>query len=338
MTALERWALRLRDAYGEQSLDAASLLARIDRVIRRAASSADRTDVLRATLNDVFGEQSVEGAALRLHFLEAVEVGDMRPSGAGRWAELFGWARFMGWADPSKFDPMTEEYWTLPMTAAWIRWRDDPRERENKARRCWPEYIAASTRWEELELEHAPDDDAASRSLDVTYGYVIAQREDRGWSDLPGELTETKHVLRETLKSGKLLAERYNNGKFVPIPRSEWGALNIIGFYDDDGVHKVIAPDGSEYLSVRVPSKQVHKVFNEPAAGNEKLDLKTITTAKAKELLLKEEKYRGGGILSKQKAELYLRNEHGYRGRTNIRDAVDELTGGRSSGRPVSER
>ena len=338
MTALERWAIRLREAYGDQSLDATSLLARIDRAARRATSSADRTDVLRAALNDMFGEQGIEGAALRLHLLEAVEVGDIRPSEAGRWAEIFGWPRFMGWADPAKFDPMAEEYWTLPMTAAWICWRGDPREREDKVRRCWPEYIAASTRWEESELEHAPDGDAAPRSLEMNCGYVVAPREDRGWSDLPDESTETKRVLREALKSSKLRAERYNSGGFVPIPSDEWGVLNIVGFDADDGVHKVIAPDGSAYLCVRVPSTQAYKVFNDPVAGNKKLHLKPISTAKAKELLFKEAKDRGGEILSKQVAELYLRNEHGYRGRPNIRDAVDELTGGRSSGRPVSER
>lgn len=111
---------------------------------------------------------------------------------------------------------------------------------KDQVRRHWPEYVAASTRW-----------------IECGNGYVLGKREDRGWSDLPDETSDTKSILYDKLLSKQFNAERYCDGGFRTIPSDEWSVLRIVGFDDEGGVFRVFAPDQSEYLSVRVPRADV---------------------------------------------------------------------------------
>ena len=62
--------------------------------------------------------------------LERVRSGEMTPKAAERWGKEND-ETFSKEPDPTSFDPMKEESWTLQMTAAWIiertvdRWRAD---------------------------------------------------------------------------------------------------------------------------------------------------------------------------------------------------------------------
>lgn len=123
----------------------------------------------------------------------------------------------------------------------------------DKVRRHWPEYLAASTRW-----------------IECGNGYVLGKREDRGWSDLPDETSDTKSILYDALLSKKFNAERYCDGGFKTIPSDEWSALHIVGFDEEGGVFRVFAPDQSEYLSVRVPKVDVLRMFP-PAVSTDEI-------------------------------------------------------------------
>lgn len=374
--SMMQWAIGMRDAYSEGRLRAGAILARIARYERALANDASRpwrADFLRAALGKAFSESGVEGAALRSTIATLVEGGKISPSTAESWAKTFGWPQFTGWADPAKFDPMGEEYWTLPMTAAWIRWHrldrsgeayiDDDADKDatkdywherdlarvvEQVRRNWDAYIAQSTRWVEVEHSILPDDEQQRLAGDdaeccirerAKRGYIIAPREDRGWSDLPGEKTETKSILCEALKSDSLKAERYRNGAFEPIPRSEWSALRIVGFHDDDGVHSVIAPDGTEYLAVRVPRKQVMDAFPSPMAEQEDITDARRNVGDAELHRLVEASRRDDGTMpNADDLEAKFISDGLKFGRPNLRRIVRKLTGGRGPGRPPKIR
>jgi hypothetical protein len=361
-----RLVLGLRDAYGDGRLNAASLLTHVARIMARGASRPDRADFLRAALREAFGECDVEGAALRSNIETLVEDGAMRPGVAESWAKTFGWRPFAEWADPALFNPMAQEFWTLPMTAAWIRWHkldrsgeayiDDETDKEatkdywrkrdcarivEQMRRHFHAYIAASTRWIEVEHPALPDeerhpvasDDAASHVKEqVKSGYVVGPREDRGWSDHPGEKTDTKRLLREALSSGLLKAERYSNGGFVPIPSNEWDALKVNGFHDDDGVYKVVAPHGAEHLHVRVLRKQVTSVFPFPEDESGKDTRRPISrpdTIKFIKAKIEETgRVPAADAILKELRDMKRIPDQGF-----IRQMIRELSGGRGPGR-----
>jgi hypothetical protein len=362
-THATRWAKRLRLNFGESRLAATSLLARVDKALRLLAGKPGGENRLRAALWEAFREQTVEGESLRADVIVAVEGGEMRPSKAEAWAEIFGWNRFAAGSNQASFDPMNEAYWTLGMTAAWVRWHDratptetwnekaltddemagarahldfSPVELEfgdvvvdwsaqdrartiNQLRRCSPEYISRSTRW--IETEDG--------------GYVLGPREDRGWSDIPGECTDTKHRLVHALKNGSLVVECYRDGKFTPIRHPDWSALRIVGFHDDTGVCKVIAPDGIALDGVRVTRGSIMDAFPSP------LDVVAVHAHKRKLTLaelkkyVEQSRYDDGQLMGADAIEKQMKKDNltANQKRKNIREHVEELTGGRRPGR-----
>ena len=70
-------------------------------------------------------------AITRDDLFEEVKYGRMTPGEAEAEAARLGLAPLAAVPDPQKFDPMAEPWWTLPMTVAWIVWRDDREVLEN---------------------------------------------------------------------------------------------------------------------------------------------------------------------------------------------------------------
>lgn len=60
----------------------------------------------------------------RDQIIEDVRYGRLTPDEAERAAEQFGFGPLAGCPNPKNFDPMQEAGWTLPMTVAWIMWRN----------------------------------------------------------------------------------------------------------------------------------------------------------------------------------------------------------------------
>src|SRR5262245_44452987 len=61
--------------------------------------------------------------------LDRVRRGVLTPDAAEAEAERLGLGQLANTPDPSKFDPMRETWWTLPMTLAWMAWRSPDRVR-----------------------------------------------------------------------------------------------------------------------------------------------------------------------------------------------------------------
>ena len=158
---------------------------------------------------------------------------------------------------------MREVAWSLPMAAAWIRWRDI-----DEVRRKWSAHIEPSTQWVDVS-----DRGDGSR-------HAVWPIKDRGYyeiDDFEGEnepLTSTKTEMLLALSSGRLQAGGYRGGGFIQIPAAEWTVLKLVGFsgMDDapwirNGIYKVMTPDGGRlaYDAVCVWSDQVLAAF--PAQG-----------------------------------------------------------------------
>lgn len=63
--------------------------------------------------------------------IEEVKYGRMTPAEAEAEAARLGLRPLAPVPDAQKFDPMAEPWWTLPMTVAWIIWRNDWKVLEN---------------------------------------------------------------------------------------------------------------------------------------------------------------------------------------------------------------
>jgi hypothetical protein len=71
-----------------------------------------------------------------------VIAGAMKPSEAEAEAARLGLEAFEYRPDPRDYDPMREQFWTLPMVVAWIAYRTADAVREN-----WDEYRAECRHW-----------------------------------------------------------------------------------------------------------------------------------------------------------------------------------------------
>jgi hypothetical protein len=227
-------------------------------------------------------------------------------------------------------------------------------------RRHWDAYIAQSTRW--IEVSHSPldeeehpfdDGNAGSPASERTgTGYIVAPREDRGWSNLPGETTETKRLLCEALASGQLKAQRFVSGEFIVIPREQWSSINdkssairIVGFPDDDGVYdsagvyRAVAPDGAEYIAVRVPREQVMAAFpfNMPNVEAGNCARRKIGATELRGLV-EAARRDDGTIPNADDLEEKFRADGLQVGRTPLRNMVKELSGRDGPGRPPKIR
>ena len=210
------------------------------------AEKIARLAAMTAALHEAFDERGPCCAWVRAGIIDRVSWGGMSPSLAERWAETFGWKPLARWADPSRFDPMKEDEWSLPMVAAWIRFLD-----EGEVCSRWSVYLEAGSEWVDVDV------DGENRR------YALETGVDHGYFELPHERTETKLDLLKALRSGRLAAKGLRDGKFVEIPAIEWTALRVVGAQDRDGIYKVMTADGSSqaYVEVRIRREQVLEAF-----------------------------------------------------------------------------
>jgi len=82
----------------------------------------------------------------RSDLVQQVQSGAMTPKDAETQAERLGIAPLIAQPDPAKFDPMSEVAWTLPMVAAWIRFRSLDEVREQ-----WDPYRNEIRYWRKFE-------------------------------------------------------------------------------------------------------------------------------------------------------------------------------------------
>ncbi len=228
---------------------------------------AARQVAMDLAIREAFVERiSVDRWSLRSNIIRLVDRGEMSPDQAEAWAATFGWKPLAGWADPTGFDPVKEVAWSLPMAAAWIRWRD-----VDEVRRRWSAYIEPSTQWVDVSNWRDGSRHAVWPIKDRGY-YEVYDFEERE----NDPLTSTKTEMLLALSSGRLQARGYRDGRFIEIPAAEWTVLKLVGFSGTDdapwirnGIHKVMTPDGEHlaYDAVCVWREQILAAF--PAPGQE---------------------------------------------------------------------
>ena len=76
-----------------------------------------------ATREQTILSQPSDPVRARSELVQQVQSGAMAPKDAESQAERLGIAPLIAQPDPANFDPMSEVAWTLPMVAAWMRFR-----------------------------------------------------------------------------------------------------------------------------------------------------------------------------------------------------------------------
>ena len=94
-----------------------------------------------SSLRDCSGASSLEGLS-RDQLIEEVKYGRMSPAEAEAEASKLGFGPLAATPDPRQFNPMDEVGWTLPMTVAWIAWRDP-----QKLLQFYDPYLAQCFDW-----------------------------------------------------------------------------------------------------------------------------------------------------------------------------------------------
>src|SRR5207237_982322 len=79
---------------------------------------------------------------LRDEFAEALQYGRMRPEEAEAKLKTLGLPPLAPQPDPVNFYAMREVWWTLPMTVAWIAWRNSADVRDE-----WDTYRREQSFW-----------------------------------------------------------------------------------------------------------------------------------------------------------------------------------------------
>lgn len=166
--------------------------------------------------------------------IREVAYGRMSPDDAEAEAARLGLQPLASRPDPGKFDPMTEAWWTPPMTVAWIAWRD-PQQVLN----WYDPYRAECLDWHYTEWRLSPD-------VQVFKGYVLNERQRATLASLflsekydfvtgeksPGAIAvnEASSQLQNALKENSLQATGIPNNEEqrIIVPDREWRDLRWI--------------------------------------------------------------------------------------------------------------
>jgi hypothetical protein len=160
----------------------------------------------------------------RQQLLEAVLNGELTPAQAETEALRLGIGQLATRPDPARFDPRKEEWWTLPMTIAWIVWRTP-----EAVRNQWDDWRSGCLHWEECrwtrgndtpviaghELKPMPPASWPLLALDASHPQTMTTREahDQLWRALGHGAIEANAIDLEARKR-------------VDVPKEEWKGLS----------------------------------------------------------------------------------------------------------------
>jgi hypothetical protein len=186
--------------------------------------------------------------------------GEVSPEQAEAWARDNGHPPFASSPDPALFDPMTEPFWTMAMTAAWIMWRTPEAVREN-----WNAYRSECSVWR----RHAASFADGRKEL----GWIVDRRDtvslfdtlNEGARKYPGPLmvrspSACRGELWLRLRAGDVVATGLPHGRRarVVVPKHDW--IDLDHFEPDCGGPDAIGVSLEQqprYYDVQVPSTEV---------------------------------------------------------------------------------
>ncbi len=166
--------------------------------------------------------------------IDEVKYGRITPAEAEVEAARLGLEPLASRPDPKKFNVMGEAWWTLPMTVAWIAWRDPQRVLD-----WYDPYRAECLDWHYTEWRLGPDglvfkghflnerQRATLVALSLSEKYDIATgRKSAG----PMAVGEAKARLHKALQESSLQATgiQNNGAQRIVIPDREWRDLKWV--------------------------------------------------------------------------------------------------------------
>lgn len=158
--------------------------------------------------------------------------------------------------DPSKFEPMLEEFWTLPMAVAWIIFQDAAAPAPVDAVRwAWDAYREGVSyfRFDERTGDILRDQNPATIDDVDMYRLLATPR-----PSFNGAAATA--LMWRALKSGEVHGWGIESasGKQVLISAAQWLVLKS---YNRDNLPMAVRGGGFEYLDVRVPRVEVLRFF-----------------------------------------------------------------------------
>jgi hypothetical protein len=168
-------------------------------------------------------------AITRDDLFEEVKYGRMTSDQAEAEAARLGLDPLAAVPDPQKFDPMAEPWWTLPMTVAWIVWRDEQDVLENydPYRLEWLDWIFRKWRVGPegpVHKGHFLEQRKPATLSRLAISYYLDATQRRG---NPVTFKEAEKSLWNALQDNQLQATGIppDGEKRVPIPDFEWRDL-----------------------------------------------------------------------------------------------------------------
>lgn len=209
--------------------------------------------------NDVFTRRN--------ELIGKVQVGELTPSDAEDLAEAEELGPFATTPSTERFDPMSLDGWTLPMTLAWIGWRTS-----KQVRQYWNDYRDACVDWRFQSSRVGLDGE-------VTEGHFLERRSratvqslrfdvlmDLGFDDPPflrKSIDDASNELWAMLTIGAISATGFDlsTGERVAIPPAAWHDLKIV---ESEGRDALAAREGfpaNRFDRVLVNGAQVRQLW-----------------------------------------------------------------------------
>ncbi|MCB1498536.1 MAG: hypothetical protein KDK07_01905 [Bauldia sp.] len=194
----------------------------------------------------------------RQRLLAAVCHGDLTPAAAEVEAERLHLRPLLHQPDPTAFDPMSQDRWTLPMTIAWIVWRTPEAVRES-----WDAYIIGYERWREVfrdgrcvGFEPGPLPNPTWPVLALNENYPRERSREAPWR--PRSPHDALEELWKALQQGDIEADAIDldTKQNVEIQASAWKNLELYFEFGTD-VAKEDALSRSGFRDIRFPMCQI---------------------------------------------------------------------------------
>ncbi|MCP4183441.1 MAG: hypothetical protein GY761_08995 [Hyphomicrobiales bacterium] len=169
----------------------------------------------------------------------------------------------------TRFDPMLEIAWSLPMTIAWIVWRDI-----DEVRNQWNEYRSRKNRPSATLLEMVLidlDDSEIDRPKEMNV--ITAQK-----------------ILLQELSNTNIKAIAINpNGEIEPISADKWALLEPDTSQIDVDQLRILGQVESAYTEVRFPRAEILNIWPENSQSKEMLPDNTYSASSGAQLPTKPE-------------------------------------------------
>ncbi|MEP7241396.1 MAG: hypothetical protein ABI697_10965 [Devosia sp.] len=208
---------------------------------------------------------NLRNAKSREDLFDELKFDRAKPDEAEAEAARRGWAPLAPEPDVEKFNPLSEQHWSLSMAMAWIAMRSVEAVRD-----AWDRYRAEYPVWRRTEWRDGPGGEirkgwllehlGPANSLGIELFALVGAYEEAGKPPMTS-VTEAREALWSVLQEGLLPATGIAraSGVRVPIPAVEWHALRP--HYNEHRDEIGGARELVDYTAAHVPSTGVRHLW-----------------------------------------------------------------------------